>query len=465
VGDEKSSQPDDSEPTPERQAELRQAYKANTNRRMPGARNPSYSGVKIRTLGELNWIMRERGWSVEQDAGVEKRPDLRLANFESAKLPGVNLRGANLHDAKLDGADFSDANLDEADLGSTSPDVIARRITRGLINFYIALSLYGEAVFVIALIEVPPSDVQSTMINISLLLLLPLSIIGAFYLSSRIERRRSKRRGPDLSRATLQRANLRGTFLGHSSLRGAHVENADLGTAYLVDADLTSGHLEGANLGGADLSKAKLDGVSILREAILDSQTELTDIAWADVKRTRADVGRSRPRGRSRSEHRQDRIIAERDRARVARTVGLALREQGLYAQAAAYRLEELHAERRASRLGYQYGAALFSWLLDVVSGYGEKPGRTFWTYVTVIVTFTSMYSVIANIDIDRRLSQVPWYEWPALSITSFHGRGFFPGTLPPHPWITALALLEAVIGLFIELVFIATFSRRFLGN
>ena len=53
-------------------------------------------------------------------------------------------------------------------------------------------------------------------------------------------------------------------------------------------------------------------------------------------------------------------------------------------------------------------------------------------------------------------------------SFTSFHGRGFFPGlgnetTL--HNPLVVLAATEAVIGLFIEISFIATFTRRFFGN
>src|SRR5215467_13396360 len=50
--------PDDSEPSPERQAELRAAYEAN----MAAGKAP-YEGVEIRTLGELLWVIRERRWS------------------------------------------------------------------------------------------------------------------------------------------------------------------------------------------------------------------------------------------------------------------------------------------------------------------------------------------------------------------------------------------------------------------
>ena len=53
-------------------------------------------------------------------------------------------------------------------------------------------------------------------------------------------------------------------------------------------------------------------------------------------------------------------------------------------------------------------------------------------------------------------------------SLTSFHGRGFFPGLeakLSLHDPLVMLAALEAVIGLFIEISFIATFTQRYFGK
>jgi hypothetical protein len=47
------SQPDTSEPKPERQDELRAAYEANV-----AAGKPPYQLVTIRTLGEVQWILR-----------------------------------------------------------------------------------------------------------------------------------------------------------------------------------------------------------------------------------------------------------------------------------------------------------------------------------------------------------------------------------------------------------------------
>jgi hypothetical protein len=54
------------------------------------------------------------------------------------------------------------------------------------------------------------------------------------------------------------------------------------------------------------------------------------------------------------------------------------------------------------------------------------------------------------------------------LSLTSFHGRGFFPDleskTTLDNP-LVVLAAIEAVVGLFIEISFIATFTQRFFGK
>jgi hypothetical protein len=49
-------------------------------------------------------------------------------------------------------------------------------------------------------------------------------------------------------------------------------------------------------------------------------------------------------------------------------------------------------------------------------------------------------------------------------SVTSFHGRGFFPGGVTLDDPITQMAAVEAVLGLLIEISFIATFTQRFFG-
>src|SRR5690348_7746446 len=81
------AQPDDTEPSIERQRELRVAYAANV-----AAGKPPYADVRIRTRGELFWVLREHGWSGRHDAYTVKytiKP--RGESHEPANLSGVNL--------------------------------------------------------------------------------------------------------------------------------------------------------------------------------------------------------------------------------------------------------------------------------------------------------------------------------------------------------------------------------------
>jgi len=62
-------------------------------------------------------------------------------------------------------------------------------------------------------------------------------------------------------------------------------------------------------------------------------------------------------------------------------------------------------------------------------------------------------------------LAPLPWYEALILSVSSFHGRGFFQPLQSLGDPVAMLAAIEAVVGLFIEVIFIAAFTRRVTGN
>jgi hypothetical protein len=51
------------------------------------------------------------------------------------------------------------------------------------------------------------------------------------------------------------------------------------------------------------------------------------------------------------------------------------------------------------------------------------------------------------------------------LSMTSFHGRGFFPGVTQLNDTLTILTSIEAFVGLVLEATFIATLTQRFFGK
>jgi hypothetical protein len=100
--------------------------------------------------------------------------------------------------------------------------------------------------------------------------------------------------------------------------------------------------------------------------------------------------------------------------------------------------------------------AYVFLWFLDVLADYGYKPGRSVLIYLLVIAVFATCYSAFGHLSLLEAL---------IFSVTSFHGRGFLPGPFALKSPVTALAALEAVEGLFIEISFIATFTQRFFGR
>ena len=51
------------------------------------------------------------------------------------------------------------------------------------------------------------------------------------------------------------------------------------------------------------------------------------------------------------------------------------------------------------------------------------------------------------------------------LSIGSFHGRGFFQPVQSLGDPVVIIAAVEAIIGLLIEITFIATFTQRFFAR
>src|SRR5262249_39066000 len=108
------------------------------------------------------------------------------------------------------------------------------------------------------------------------------------------------------------------------------------------------------------------------------------------------------------------------------------LRAQGMSEQADrfAYRAQTL--QRAHYRLKRRYGRWLFSWVLFLLAGYGYRPGRSLLWYGGVLAGFAVLYLLVGSVlpacgGVTHSLNPV---EAAVFSLTSFHGRGFFPGGL-----------------------------------
>ena len=285
----------------------------------------------------------------------------------------------------------------------------------------------------------------------------------------------------DLSRAHLESANLREAHLERAALIRAHLQWADLPDAHLEGAVLIRAHLEGAHLlgahlEGADLRRAFFDFATNLDGTVIsNAQGEgvlLAGIHWGGVDLTMLDWAQVKLPGDERlvrqDRHREGshkdsttRLAAYQAAVRANRQLAVALQAQGLNEEAArfAYRAQKL--QRGVFTQQRKVGQFLFSGFLDLLAGYGYKPWRSFVAYLLVITCFATTYYLIGRF-IGPPLSPVS--AW-VFSMTSFHGRGFFPGGIALDDPLTILAALEAFVGLLIEVTFIATLTQRLFGK
>ena len=247
---------------------------------------------------------------------------------------------------------------------------------------------------------------------------------------------------------------------------GVRLFGATLINACLQKADLSEAHCEGAYLFKADLRKANLqqvffDAASNLTECQFDTWVMLADLHWGDVNLAVVDWSKIDQLGEEHTAKKSKQIEDYLTALRANRQCSIILRDQGLNEEADqfAYRAQKL--QRIVLRREKKFWQYIFSLFLDTLAGYGYRPGRSVLWYLATIISFALAYHFLGG------LSLYPPDAF-VFSIMSFHGRGFFPALSQEtnlHNPLVMLAAAEAIIGLLIEISFIATFTQRFFGR
>ena len=147
--------------------------------------------------------------------------------------------------------------------------------------------------------------------------------------------------------------------------------------------------------------------------------------------------------------------------ARANRVLAVALESQGLVEDAARFAYRAQLLQQQVLWRQRKLGSYLFSRFLDGLAGYGYKPVRSLVAYLVLVLGFAAAYFALGQ----TSGPQLQWYEALVVSLTAFHGRGFFAQQFSPGDPQSILAASEAVVGLLIEISFIATFTQRFFGR
>ncbi len=296
---------------------------------------------------------------------------------------------------------------------------------------------------------------------------------------SQRERKGLDLRGTDLSQADLSGLPLTCMLGGlkvtdpatdeQRNMAAVRLEKAHLYATHLQGAHLYGAQLQGANLRetrlqGASLSRAELDGVH-LNEATLSDEKYgpawLADVRWGEVNLAVVNWTPVKMLGEEHRAHLSKVVDDYRVAVRANRQLAVILRDQGLNEEADRFAYRGQVLQRQVWRRQHRYLNYLCSWFLWLLAGHGYRPLRSVLWYLVIILGFALAYYTFGHLSL-----------WPpdafVYSLTSFHGRGFFPGLEGKHSLhdpLIMLAAFEAVIGLFIEISFIATFTQRFFGR
>ena len=215
---------------------------------------------------------------------------------------------------------------------------------------------------------------------------------------------------------------------------------------------------------GSMRNEAELEGVH-LNEAILSDEQYgtvlLADVKWGEINLAVVDWTSIKVLGDEQLASQRKHIDDYRAAVRANRQLAVTLQGQGLNEEADHFAYHAHLLQRVVWRLQRKPLKFVLSWFLYLLAGYGYKLIRSVLAYLVIIFGFMGLYLLNAHFIAPH----LTWDEALVLSVSSFHGRGFFTQNVTLGDTYARLAAIEAVVGLFIEISFIATFTLGFFGK
>jgi uncharacterized protein YjbI with pentapeptide repeats len=393
--------------------------------------------------------------------------DLSEAHLEEAELIGAHLEKVSLHEAHLEKANLSEAHLERAFLARThlqEADLTRAHLEKTDLS---EAQLQGATLKGAYLEQAYLNGARLEKANLSRARLEKVYLSEA-HLERAVLSEAHLEEGY-LSGVSLQEADLSGAHLEGAYLNEAHLERTFLYKAHLERTFLYKAHLEGARLSRtpiqeAQLRKAAESGEQHIGPSFADTQwgnVNLAVVQWSEVDML-GDEYEARQSSRNGKRKSSVTRLEEYEVAvRATRQLAVALRAQGLDEDAARFAYRAQLLQRIVLRRQGKFRSYLFSLFLDLLAGYGYRPGRSVMAYLIVILSFMVLYLLNAH----GASTHLSWDEALVLSVSSFHGRGFFLQNVALGDAFARLAAAEAVLGLLIEISFIATFTQRFFGR
>ncbi|WP_263322296.1 pentapeptide repeat-containing protein [Endozoicomonas sp. Mp262] len=263
---------------------------------------------------------------------------------------------------------------------------------------------------------------------------------------------------------------LKGSYLENLNLVNIHGEpyhltNADLSranlhNAHLYKVDLSGSRLLKANLSGANLHCADLSGCNLLGVNL--KACRLEHVNWG------AQICQALMAKGIRGLRRQEKAVALYEEAEeVARNIRKNCEGQGLFDVAGEFFHREMIFRRyQMPRFSYR---RIMSKLVDLVSGYGEKPIRVIF-FSAIFILVCSVFYFVNGINDSGEVVRFAWEQtyftnfkaWLDclyFSVVTFTTLGY--GDLTPLGPSRICAALEAFTGSFSLALFVVVFVKK----
>ncbi|MRI32038.1 potassium transporter Kef [Endozoicomonas sp. OPT23] len=238
--------------------------------------------------------------------------------------------------------------------------------------------------------------------------------------------------------------------LCRASLQGAHLYRVDLSGSSLLKADLSKANLRRSNLENCDLLGVNLKNAGI-------EHTHFGNKILQEKK------------GKAFCQQGKHKEALEcfEEAGEVARNLRRHCETQGMFTRAGHFFYKEMRLHRfRLPRYSF---ARLLSWLVDLVSGYGEKPARVIVFSASFILFCSLFYFLFGIQDSGQLVIYQPgfslsenlrgWLDSLYFSVVTFTTLGY--GDLTPVGPSRFFAALEAFIGSFTLALFVVVFVKK----
>lgn len=258
----------------------------------------------------------------------------------------------------------------------------------------------------------------------------------------------------DLGKANLQRAylwdaNLQGSYLWDTNLQGAQLWGTNLKDSELWDANFQGAYLKDANFQGAYLFSTRFDNSNLWDAKFID-EIVINEIEGDNEK----DV--------------YLKLEYYRQASQIYRNLKNYFRDEGIYETSGHYYYREKVIEKKIYKQKNKV-KYLGSVLLDLLCGYGEKPGRIIISSISWAFINSFLYFIwgIQKGQIEIRLSLqatlveniMNFLNCLYFSFVTFTTLGY--GDFHPVGITKAFATMESFTGAFMIALFVLTMGRK----